>query len=92
MAAPSWRDGVIAAAAQARALAANARSIGRAFRREEEAGAVACALDNLARDLAYIASQPAHEGLRALRKLGCDDTRAWAAEFASTGFEPRSST
>ena len=53
-----------------------------------EDAARAHAYNVIAEELAYIASLPPHEGLARLRKLGDDASRAWAAEYARTGFDP----
>lgn len=88
---PTWRTGIIAAAAKVRAMALNAAESDRRHHRELTADgwSAAAALDSVARDLAYLASLQPHEGLAQMRKLGDDKSRAWAEEFARTGFEPK---
>lgn len=86
----TWRDGIALAAAYTRMLMHNARESARVFKREDapETMAVTGALGNLAERLAYIASMPSHEGLKALHELGDDRSRAWVIRYMELGYDP----
>jgi ribosomal protein L7/L12 len=79
----TWRDGLIAAAASARTRARNAEASHTMTRNKGEDAHAALHLRWLADELAYIASQPPHEGAEAMRKLGDRAGRKWAEATAA---------
>lgn len=81
---PTWRDGMIAAAADARARMKNATAVtsADAFNR-----GAAYAFGVLADEFAYVASLSPHEGLERMREMGSKASRAWATAFAEHGSE-----
>lgn len=86
---PTWRDGMIAAAADARGRMQCAREDAQRADLIPEVArdeAIAFAFGVIADECAYIASLPAHEGLERMQKMGTNSSRAWASAYAERGY------